>query len=318
MASHSSLILTVFLVFSCVQSYAQLSPTFYDQTCPAASRIIQKIVMSAVSKDPRMAASLIRLHFHDCFVQGCDASVLLDGTSAFQNEDLALQNKNFRGKNFIDDAKAQIEKACPGVFSCADILAVAARDASIAAGGPSWTVKLGRRDSTVANLTQASNDLPKFFLPLKELIALFNRKGLDARDMVALIGAHTIGQAPCITFRGRVYDNTSDIDADFASAGRNMCPFTPPEGDLNLLPFDLVTPNNFDNNFFKNLLEKKGLLASDQVLYSGGSTDSIVKEYSENQAKFYSDFAVAIVKLGDMQPLTGSQGIIRKVCNVIN
>ncbi|KAM7253212.1 hypothetical protein ACFE04_025830 [Oxalis oulophora] len=318
MASHSWLILTAFLVLSCVQSDAQLSPSFYDQTCPAANKIIQKVVEDAVSEDRRMAASLIRLHFHDCFVQGCDASVLLDGTAAFQNEDLALQNKNFRGKNFIAEAKAQLENACPGVFSCADILAVAARDASKAVGGPTWEVKLGRRDSTVANLTQASNDLPKFFMGLDQLIALFNRKGLTARDMVALIGAHTIGQAPCITFRPRVYDNSSDIDAEFAASKRDMCPFTPPEGDLNLAPFDPITPTTFDNNFYKNLLIKKGLIASDQVLFSGGSTDSIVKEYSEDASKFYSDFAVAIVKLGDMLPLTGSEGIIRKVCNVVN
>jgi len=48
---------------------AQLSSTFYDGTCPNALSTIRTAIRTAVSKERRMAASLIRLHFHDCFVQ---------------------------------------------------------------------------------------------------------------------------------------------------------------------------------------------------------------------------------------------------------
>jgi peroxidase len=48
---------------------AQLSSTFYDSTCPNALSTIRTAIRTAVSKERRMAASLIRLHFHDCFVQ---------------------------------------------------------------------------------------------------------------------------------------------------------------------------------------------------------------------------------------------------------
>ncbi|TKY51473.1 Lignin-forming anionic peroxidase [Spatholobus suberectus] len=131
---------------------AQLSSTFYDGACPNALSTIRSVIRSAVSKERRMAASLIRLHFHDCFVQGCDGSILLDDSSSIESEKSALQNANsIRGYNIIDQAKAEVEKVCPGVVSCADIVAVAARDASFAVGGPSWTVKLGRRDSTTAS-----------------------------------------------------------------------------------------------------------------------------------------------------------------------
>ncbi|KAK7264117.1 hypothetical protein RJT34_31721 [Clitoria ternatea] len=118
---------------------AQLSSTFYDNTCPNALSTIRTVIRSAVSKERRMAASLIRLHFHDCFVQGCDASILLDDSSSIESEKSALQNANsIRGYNIIDQAKTQVEKLCPRVVSCADIVALAARDASFAVSG--WSI----------------------------------------------------------------------------------------------------------------------------------------------------------------------------------
>ncbi|XP_027355492.1 lignin-forming anionic peroxidase-like [Abrus precatorius] len=299
---------------------AQLSSTFYDSTCPNALSTIRTVIRSAVSKERRMAASLIRLHFHDCFVQGCDASILLDDSSSIESEKSALQNANsVRGYNIIDQAKAEVEKVCPGVVSCADIVAVAARDASFAVGGPSWSVKLGRRDSTTASKSSATSDLPLFTDDLDILISKFSNKGLTARDMVTLSGAHTIGQAQCFTFRGRIYNNASDIDAGFASTRQRGCPsLSNNVNDQKLAALDLVTPNSFDNNYFKNLIQKKGLLQSDQVLFSGGSTDSIVSEYSKNPTTFKSDFAAAMMKMGDVEPLTGSAGMIRKICSSFN
>ncbi|KAJ6983546.1 hypothetical protein NC653_026383 [Populus alba x Populus x berolinensis] len=182
-------------------------------------------------------------------------------------------------------------------------------------GGPSWAVKLGRRDSTTASPALAITELPAFFDDLGKLISRFQKKGLTARDMVALSGSHTLGQAQCFTFRDRIY-NASNIDAGFASTRKRRCPRT--GGQANLAPLDLVTPNSFDNNYFKNLMRKKGLLQSDQVLFNGGSTDSIVSEYSRNPAKFSSDFASAMIKMGDIRPLTGSAGQIRRICSAVN
>ncbi|KAI3719878.1 hypothetical protein L6452_20783 [Arctium lappa] len=298
-----------------------------------------------------MAASLLRLHFHDCFVQGCDASILLEDAPSIVSERNALPNKgSVRGYEVIEAAKSEVEKLCPGVVSCADILTVAARDASEMVGGPSWSVKLGRRDSTTASLALAETSLPSFKASLDSLIKTFDDNGLSARDMVALsgtnypsidlpiksityvrvfimkclvisidhginAGAHTIGQAQCFLFRDRIYSNGSDIDAGFASTRRRGCPIN--DGNGNLAPLDLVTPNSFDYNYFKNLIQKKGLLESDQVLFSGGSTDSIVSEYSNNPSKFKSDFAAAMVKMGDIRPLMGEDGVIRRICGAL-
>lgn len=322
--AYRTLSITSFVIFILVLlgtiCDAKLSSTFYDNTCPDALSTIRTVIRRAVSKERRMAASLIRLHFHDCFVQGCDASILLDDSTSIESEKTALQNVNsVRGFNVIDQAKTEVEKVCSGVVSCADIMAVAARDASFAVGGPSWTVKLGRRDSTTASKSLASSDLPLFTDDLDTLISRFNSKGLTARDMVTLSGAHTIGQAQCFTFRGRIYNNASDIDAGFASTRRRGCPsLNNNDNNKKLAALDLVTPNSFDNNYFKNLIQKKGLLQSDQVLYSGGSTDSIVSEYSKNPTTFKSDFAAAMIKMGDIEPLTGSAGMIRKICSSVN
>ncbi|GAB4860217.1 NAD(+) salvage pathway protein [Ancistrocladus abbreviatus] len=134
--------------------------------------------------------------FHDCFVNGCDASVLLDDTSSFTGEKTAGPNAgSLRGFDVIDSIKSQVESVCPGAVSCADILAVAARDSVFALGGPSWTVQLGRRDSTTASLTAATSDIPSPALDLSGLLSAFSNKGFTPKEMVALSGAHTIGQA---------------------------------------------------------------------------------------------------------------------------
>ncbi|KAK2985048.1 hypothetical protein RJ640_016968 [Escallonia rubra] len=106
-----------------------LALDYYKETCSMVEEIVQRQVEIAVLKDPRMAASLLRLHFHDCFVMGCDASVLLDDFGGIVSEKQAVPNINsLRGFKVIDEIKFILEEACPCTVSCADILAIAARD----------------------------------------------------------------------------------------------------------------------------------------------------------------------------------------------
>ncbi|XAR71880.1 Peroxidase [Bertholletia excelsa] len=282
-----------------ISSSAQLSPTFYSKSCPNLLPTVISVVHSAILKEARMGASLLRLFFHDCFVNGCDGSILLDDTSSFTGEKRAAPNLNsVRGFDVIDNIKSAVEKACPGVVSCADILAIAARDSVAILGGPNWNVKLGRRDARTASQGAANNSIPPPTSNLNALISRFNALGLSTKDMVAL--------ARCTTFRAR--------------SMRSICPRITGSGDNNLAPLDLQTPTTFDNNYFKNLANRRGLLHSDQQLFAGGGggTDSIVRSYAASPGKFISDFAAAMIRMGDIGPLTGSRGEIRKNCRRVN
>ncbi|XP_066370129.1 peroxidase P7-like [Miscanthus floridulus] len=298
-------------LLSCA-AQAQLSTTFYASSCPNLQTIVRTAMTQAVSAEQRMGASLLRLFFHDCFVQGCDGSILLDAGG----EKTAGPNANsVRGFEVIDTIKTNVEAACPGVVSCADILALAARDGTNLLGGPTWNVPLGRRDSTTASASLANSNLPPPTASLGTLISLFARQGLSARDMTALSGAHTIGQARCTTFRSRIYGDTN-INASFAALRQQTCPRS--GGDGTLAPIDVQTPARFDTDYFTNLLSQRGLFHSDQELFNGGSQDALVRQYSASASLFNSDFVAAMIKMGNVGVLTGTAGQIRRNCHVVN
>lgn len=130
-----------------------------------------------------------------------------------------------------------------------------------------------------------------------------------------MAGGHTIGFARCISFRTRIYNDTN-VDASFAKSLRDECPRN--GNDNNLRQLDLQTPTHFDNLYYKNLLNKKGLLHSDQQLFNGGSADFLVKLYASNKSKFFKDFAKSMVKMGNIRTLTGRKGEIRINCRKVN
>ncbi|CAN6194904.1 unnamed protein product [Urochloa humidicola] len=296
-----------------------LSTSFYNKKCPNVQGIVRAGMASAVAAERRMGASILRMFFHDCFVNGCDASILLDDTATFTGEKNAGPNANsVRGYEVIDAIKAQVEAACNATVSCADILALAARDAVNLLGGPTWTVYLGRRDALTASQSDANANLPGPGSSLATLTTMFGNKGLSARDMTALSGAHTVGQARCVTFRGRIYNDTN-IDATFASLRQQSCPQAAGgAGDAALAPIDAQTPQAFDNAYYANLMSKQGLFHSDQELFNGGSQDALVKKYRGNAGMFAADFAKAMVRMGAISPLTGAQGEVRLNCRKVN
>ncbi|CAN1240634.1 Peroxidase 4 [Linum grandiflorum] len=306
-------------VLSSAAATGSLSPEYYLKTCPKAPAIVKAGVAAALKNETRMGASLLRLHFHDCFVNGCDASILLDDNATFVGEKTASPNINStRGFEVIDKIKAQVEESCPGIVSCADILALAAMDSVVyvCLGGPWWEVGLGRRDSITASKEAAEVSLPQPTFNLSDLAGNFWAHGLSLRDMVALSGAHTIGLARCTTFRDHIYKDT-DIDPPFAKWLRKICPRI---GDDDVLtPLDYRTPLYFDNSYYVNLVNERGLLHSDQELYDDSpSAASIVRIYVDHSTVFFDDFSKGMIKMGEIMPLTGNEGEIRKNCRKAN
>ncbi|KAI8017402.1 Peroxidase 72 [Camellia lanceoleosa] len=319
----SFLIVVTILVFAPL-CFAHLYPQFYDQSCPKAKEIVYSVVAQAVAKEARMAASLLRLQFHDCFVKGCDASLLLDSSESIVSEKGSNPNRNSaRGFKFLDAIKSALEKECPNTVSCADIVALAARDSTVITGGPSWDVPLGRRDSKGASLSGSNNNIPPPNNTFQTILAKFKRQGLDIVDLVALSGSHTIGNSRCTSFRQRLYNQSGNgladmtLDKSYAAQLRSRCPRS--GGDQNLFFLDFVSPTKFDNYYFKNLLASKGLLNSDQVLVTKNrQTMELVKKYAENNELFFEQFAKSMIKMGNISPLIGSSGEIRKNCRKIN
>ncbi|MED6110293.1 hypothetical protein PIB30_041566 [Stylosanthes scabra] len=304
---------------------SNLDPSFYKDTCPTVHSIVRGVLRNVSKSDPRILASLVRLHFHDCFVQGCDASILLNNTATIVSEQGAAPNNNsIRGLDVVNQIKTAVENVCSNTVSCADILALSAEIGSVLDGGPDWKVPLGRRDSLTANLTLANQNLPGPSSTLPQLLSFFARQGLNTTDLVALSGAHTIGRAQCKFFSSRLYNfnNTGNpdptLDAGYRQTLQSICPNGGP--GTTLANLDVTTPDTFDNAYFSNLLSHKGLLQSDQELFStpGANTTAIVNSFSSNQTLFFEAFKASMIKMGNIGVLTGSQGEIRKQCNFLN
>ncbi|KAF8403917.1 hypothetical protein HHK36_012023 [Tetracentron sinense] len=324
MSSSSFLTAALFLSLMVGGLNAQLSATFYSSTCSNVSSIIRGVVEQAAQSNVRITASLLRLHFHDCFVNGCDASLLLDNSDGIASEKDAPPNADtVVGYEVVDDIKTAVENVCPGIVSCADILAIAAEISVTLAGGRSWNVLLGRRDSRTAN-QDGTSALPSPFETLSEITKKFTDVGLDTTDLVALSGAHTFGRAQCRFFSGRLYnfDGAGNPDptlnTTYLETLRQICPEGGNENTLTDL--DLTTRNDFDKNYYTNLQNNHGLLQSDQELFStsGAATIDIVNRFAASQSDFFDSFAQSMINMGNISPLTGTNGEIRTNCRRIN
>jgi len=272
--------------------------------------------------DAGIKAGLVRLFFHDCFVQGCDASVLLkpDNDTNPQPEMLGIPNLSLRGFEVIDAAKAALEAECPGVVSCADIVAFAGRDASVFLSGSAinFTMPAGRYDGKVSLASETLPNLPPPFADVARLKAMFAAKGLDTVDMVALSGAHSIGRSHCSSFsRDRLPpSNTSDMNPAFATQLKANC--TSPTGADNTVAQDYKTPNQLDNQYYWNVINHKVLFASDAALLKSGDTAGLVYAAALFQQEWEDRFGKAMVKMGGVEVKTAANGEIRKMCGYVN
>lgn len=305
-------------------SQGQLRVGFYDSTCPDAENIVRDVVGEAAASSKDVAPHLLRLHFHDCFVEGCEGSILIqNGPTA---EKGAFGHQGLQGFDVIEKAKAQLEAVCPGVVSCADIVALAARDAIVLANGPFYQVETGRRDGLVSDKSLANN-MPDVEDSIQVLKTKFQQKGLTAKDLVVLSAAHTIGTTACFFMTNRLYNFSPNGGSDPSINPQLLPELTstcPKNGDVNArLPMDRGSGQTFDDQILQNIRSGFAVLRSDASLYEDEATRSAVDSYFGFLAPFLGpsfeqDFAAAMIKMGRIQVKTGSQGTIRRVCSAFN
>ncbi|PUZ43123.1 hypothetical protein GQ55_9G636900 [Panicum hallii var. hallii] len=206
---------------------AALQPSFYGATCPPAEMIVRQEVIRGTT--------------------------LLESTP----------DNTAERDSPVNNAKARLEDACPGVVSCADILAFAARDNVELSGGPRYDVPGGRPDGTVSMASEVPDNIPAPTFNLDQLTQSFAAKGLTQEDMVTLSGAHTIGRAHCTAFSDRLYNFSATgaadpaLDPPFLAQLQHACPATGPGGGVDpglVVPMEPRTPYALDTLYYWGVL----------------------------------------------------------------
>ncbi|CAI0541092.1 unnamed protein product [Linum tenue] len=301
-------------------------------SCRYAEEFVRHQVTLYWNRDKTITAKLLRLLYSDCFVTGCDASILLDGP---ESEKMAPQNARLGGFELIDKIKTVMESRCPGVVSCADILNLATRDAVHLAGGPSYPLFTGRRDGMTSRASTV--DLPSASISSKAALAYFESKTLDVLDMATLLGAHAIGTTDCSNVVDRLYNfnNTGKPDPtmskEFADQLRKTCP--PPnnsKGQQAKVPWVYLNPDSgpsyqLGNSYYKRALAYQSVLGVDQQLLYSNDTRELTGEYGDEYPwkngfeGWRRSLALSMNRMGNINVLTGnSTGEIRRSCRYTN
>ncbi|KAF0903878.1 hypothetical protein E2562_029965 [Oryza meyeriana var. granulata] len=311
------------LAFLAVTSAALLSPfavagqlrtDYYASICPNLETIVRSSVKQSMAASPICAPATLRLFFHDCAVRGCDASIMIvnsNGDDEWRNSD----NQSLKPEGFttVLNAKAAIDSdpRCCHKVSCADILALAARESVYQSGGPYYQVELGRYDGRVSTIDSVV--LPHANFNLDQLNAFFSGLGLSQTDMIALSGGHTFGAADCRFFQYRIGTDPA-MDPAFAAELSKTCGANP----NNFAFLDGATPAAFDNAYYRNLQRGRGLLGSDQTLHADQRSRGTVDYYAWSQSAFFNDFVAAMTRLGRVGVKSAATGEIRRDCRFPN
>ncbi|OAY47723.1 peroxidase 65 [Manihot esculenta] len=306
-------------------SQSNLSVDYYKTTCPDFPNIIRETVTNKQLTSPTTAAATLRLFFHDCIVDGCDASVLISSNAFNKAERDAEINHSLAGDAFdvVLRAKTALETKCPKIVSCADILAQATRDLVIIVGGPFYPVQLGRKDGLISMVSHADEGLPRTNMTMDQLIDLFDKKGFSIKEFVALLGSHTIGFSHCKEFADRLYNFSKTTPTDplfnpkYAEALKTLCANYTIDSTISAFN-DVLTPGKFDNMYYQNLPKGLGLLITDNLLMKDPRTKPIAELYAKDQTVFFTDFSDAMEKLSVLEVKSGTEGEVRNRCDQFN
>ncbi|XP_006653130.1 peroxidase 2-like [Oryza brachyantha] len=304
---------------------------------------VRTLVEAAIKGDPRLGPALLRLVFHDCWVNGCDGSVLLDTTpfnGSSGTEKAAGRNIGLAGFEVIDTIKAKLGDT----VSCADIVVLAGRDAAavMSRGKINYTVVTGRRDGVVSSAAAAAATLPDSVFKIGQLKDNFAAKNFTAEELVVLSGAHAVGVSHLSSFQDRLSSSRSvstpitaaykaalGKDVEAQKAVQNTTDPTEPfnirdmdAGFRNASGFDAAGVDTaavgvLDNSFYLANTQNMVLLRSDWELLNATDTRRKVSVLGGNATRWEMEFAAAMAKLSNL-PAEGTRFEVRKSCRSIN
>ena len=313
-----------FTVASAIAENDQNDPSlvmnFYRDSCPQAEDIITEQVKLLYKRHKNTAFSWLRNIFHDCAAESCDASLLLDSTRRSLSEKETDRSFGLRNFRYLDTIKEAVERECPGVVSCSDILVLSGRDGIVALGGPYIPLKTGRRDGRKSRAEMLEQYLPDHNESMTVVLERFANIGIDTPGLVALLGSHSVGRTHCVKLVHRLYPEVDPaLNPDHVPHMLHKCPDPIPDPKaVQYVRNDRGTPMILDNNYYRNILDNKGLLIVDHQLATDKRTKPYVKKMAKSQDYFFKEFSRAITILSENNPLTGTKGEIRLQCNVAN
>ncbi|KAE8699232.1 Cycling DOF factor 2, putative isoform 1 [Hibiscus syriacus] len=267
-------------------AFAKLRVGFYGPTCPNAESIVQAAVRRRFNLDKSITAALLRMHFHDCFVRGCDASILIDST---------------RKKPSEKDAGPNLTQPETPYSSREDHFISSQRDDEM---------------GLVSNPDEVNLPIPT--LSVSQAFQSFRAKNLTMDDMVTLLGAHTVGVAHCSFFLDRIIRSDPTMDPNLRKKLNDICGAANGSNPDPTAFLDQGTPLTVDNEFFKQIGSRRGVMQIDQALANDPLSRGIVSGFTANTSLFRTRFAEAMVKMGEIQVLEGAAGEIRRNCRVFN
>lgn len=115
------------------------------------------------------------------------------------------------------------------------------------------------------------------------------------------------------------YQVDPTMSSAYAFLLKNICPANSSQFFPNTtMDMDIITPAVLDNKYYVSLINNLGLFTSDQALLTNSTLKASVDEFVKNENRWKSKFVKSMVKMGNIEVLTGTQGEIRLNCRVIN
>jgi len=295
-----------------------LTPTYWGRRAPEALAYRQACLrlreeLRTFINEENCAPIIVRLAWHDSGT--FDAGILVWPACGGANGSIRFAEELGHGANaglskavkFLQEFKERYS-----VVSWADLIQLASAVAIECTGGPRIPMRVGRLDIASANECPAEGNLPDAKPPFGDeapdapthVRNVFSRMGFDDRDIVALLGAHTLGRA--FAERSGVTEHNQTGGGSTVFTGKTACPRADGTNGVGMPGGESWCKNwlAFDNEYYKYLERgpQRGLLwlPTDAAMHEDPQFRVHFERYARDQAAFFADYAVAHARLSEL------------------